>query len=762
MENFNIFEMLYDTYKINTKNPLRVIEFFGGYGSQTLALKYLGVKYEHWKLCEWAIPSIIAYASAHRNELEWYGQNFCGDLTKEQIANQLFEYGVSADYNKPATLDQLKRMPEEKLRLCFNSIQWANNLVDISRVKGQELNINDTENFTYLLTYSFPCQDLSLAGKCKGMEKGSGTRSGLLWEVERILGECEHKPQILVMENVTQVHGAGNEEHFREWMLRLEEMGYQNYWKDLSATEFKIPQTRNRTFMISILGDYNYTFPKKTKLDLRLKDLLEPEGTVDEKFYISDKLVNYIPKTEVENQNSLTKPSFDEIYDKLKNSDFQQQKDRIQENNVCDTLLARDYKDPKLIIEKSKRLGGLYDKDGETHQAGSIYDSNYSSPTLDCSSGGGHRQPFIVEKGEKNKSLKETLEKTDLENVDDVAYLDTYNRNAITDGTAKTILTGVDYRNHDFLLIKNATKKGYLEAHEGDGIDISSRMDSHRGTVQKGMAQTITTAGGENVGVVIKDNSNNKNDDILKKELCNKLIEDGLVEEYDVVKHSYTSQIMDGNKKCVEKSDGVMITLTTRGDCLGVVVKDKEENNIKIPLKRGYDYEIKPESDNTDEIDFIGNYSKSGYNQTSVVGKNGVAPTVTENHGQVTAVLAGGIGEKKSNGGTQYYQQDRVYDSNNVAISVTTGFNPYYQTENNPVPKYKPGLRIRKLTPRECFRLQGVKDEDIDLIMQNQSNSLGYHLAGDSICITVLMGIFSKLFDIDWLEHFNPKEWWKN
>lgn len=489
MENFNIFEMLYETYKIKNDNPLRVIEFFGGYGSQTLALKYLGVKYEHWKLCEWAIPSIIAYASVHRNELKWYGENFCGDLTKEQIANQLFQYGVSADYNKPANLDQLKRMPEDKLRLCFNSIQWANNLVDISRVKGNELNIVDTDKFTYLLTYSFPCQDLSLAGKGAGMEKGSGTRSGLLWEVERILSECEHKPQILVMENVTQVHGAGNEKHFKQWQLRLEEMGYQSYWQDLSATEFKIPQTRNRTFMVSILGNYNYIFPKKTKLELRLKDLLEPEGTVDEKFYISDKMISYISKTggggittktqestlklqdhsqqtktkgQVQQTtchrsfpnnfdlNELNKPTFDEVYEKLKNSNFQQQKERIQENDVCDTLLARDYKDPKLVIEK----------------------------------------------GENNKILKETLEKTDLENVDDVAYLDTYNRNAITNGTAKTILTGVDYRNHDFLLIKNATKKGFLEAHEGDGVDISSRMESHRGTVQKGMAQTITTMGG--------------------------------------------------------------------------------------------------------------------------------------------------------------------------------------------------------------------------------------------------------------------------
>lgn len=153
MENFNIFDFIYDTYKIENNNPLKVIELFGGYGSQTLALKYLGVKYQHWKLCEWAVPSIIAYASLHRNELEWYGDNFCGDLSKEQIAKLLFEMGVSIDYNKPATLEQLKRMNEEKLRLVFNSIYWSNNLVDISRVKGQELNIQETDKFTYLLTY---------------------------------------------------------------------------------------------------------------------------------------------------------------------------------------------------------------------------------------------------------------------------------------------------------------------------------------------------------------------------------------------------------------------------------------------------------------------------------------------------------------------------------------------------------------------------------------------------------------------------------
>lgn len=151
MEQISMFDLLMPTFKIN--KPIRLIEFFAGYGSQALALKYIGAKFEHYKICEWAINSIIAYASLHRNELPYYGENFCGDLTKEQIANELFNYGVSADYNKPATIEQLKRMSEEKLRLCYNSIWWTNNLVDISRTKGKELNIVETDKFTYLLTY---------------------------------------------------------------------------------------------------------------------------------------------------------------------------------------------------------------------------------------------------------------------------------------------------------------------------------------------------------------------------------------------------------------------------------------------------------------------------------------------------------------------------------------------------------------------------------------------------------------------------------
>jgi len=218
----------------------------------------------------------------------------CSDLTKEQICKELYNYGVSKDYNKPATLEELKRMNEDKLRLCFNCIQWTNNLVDISRVKGSDLQI-ENDDYDYIMTYSFPCQDLSVAGKRAGMNEG--TRSGLLWQVERILTECERKPQVLLMENVIQVHSEKDMIHFRKWMQRLEELGYQNYWQDLIATDYGIPQTRNRCFMVSIYGDYSYTFPKPIPLKLVLNDLKEPEENVDEKFYISEKMFNYISKT---------------------------------------------------------------------------------------------------------------------------------------------------------------------------------------------------------------------------------------------------------------------------------------------------------------------------------------------------------------------------------------------------------------------------------------------------------------------------------
>ena len=282
-DNLTIFDCLYSKYKIT--KPIRLIEFFGGYGSQALALKYLGVEFEHWKLVEWAIKSIQAYKDIHfENE-----SAILVGLDKEQEVERLYKQGISSNYNEPMTKQQIQRLSLEQIYRITENNLITHNLVNIQNVKGKDLEIVDTDKYDYILTYSFPCQDLSLAGKGKGMSDTS-TRSGMLWEVERILTECYELgslPQILLMENVPQVHGADNLQDFNKWQLRLEELGYKNYMQDLIATDYGIPQTRNRCFMVSILGDYSYTFPKPIPLKLRLKDMLEEE--VDKKYYLSNK-----------------------------------------------------------------------------------------------------------------------------------------------------------------------------------------------------------------------------------------------------------------------------------------------------------------------------------------------------------------------------------------------------------------------------------------------------------------------------------------
>ena len=135
------------------------------------------------------------------------------------------------------------------------------------------------------------CQDLSSAGKCAGMAKGSNTRSGMLWEVERILDECDNLPQVLLMENVPEVIGTKNIKHFASWLEKLESLGYKCYWQVLNGKDYGVPQNRERCFMVSILGDYLYEFPEKIKLEHKLNDLLEKN--VDEKYYLTDKQLVY-------------------------------------------------------------------------------------------------------------------------------------------------------------------------------------------------------------------------------------------------------------------------------------------------------------------------------------------------------------------------------------------------------------------------------------------------------------------------------------
>lgn len=238
--------------------PLRLIELFGGYGSQSLALKYLGVPFEHWRLCEWAIPSIQAYKDLH---FEQDTTDYSVGMNKIELVKTLHKLGISSDYNQPLTQEKLNRYSESKLRTIYNNIRACHNLVSICNVRGKDLGIQETDKYCYLMTYSFPCQDISAAGLGKGMERGRGTRSGLLWEVERLLTETKELPQVLLMENVKQVVGQKNIKAFAEWVAFLDKLGYHSKWQVLNATDFSIPQNRERCFMVSVLGNYSYDFP---------------------------------------------------------------------------------------------------------------------------------------------------------------------------------------------------------------------------------------------------------------------------------------------------------------------------------------------------------------------------------------------------------------------------------------------------------------------------------------------------------------------
>lgn len=175
------------------------------------------------------------------------------------------------------------------------------------------------------------------------MERGSGTASSLLWEIERILGELRERdelPDVLLMENVSQVHGTKNIDNFNTWLSFLEGLGYSNHWQDLNAKDYTVPQNRQRCFCISILGDYEYEFPKPVELKKRLKDVLEDE--VDESYYINtEKAENLIGS--LIDKGIL--PSKTDTYS-LKNmgsSDENRVPDR-EKSDVAHTIMARDWK----------------------------------------------------------------------------------------------------------------------------------------------------------------------------------------------------------------------------------------------------------------------------------------------------------------------------------------------------------------------------------------------------------------------------------
>ncbi len=235
----------------------RVIETFSGIGSQAKALSNICDNYEIVHTADWDINAILAYCMIHKGKIDIEKYDDVSDL---EVIEFLKRFTLSADGKKAMSETSFSRLPMHVKRMLYSAIQTTNNLVSITDIKGESI----PENID-LFTYSFPCQDLSLCGCWHGNKSGisrdAKNRSGMLWEVERILLEMHEKerklPRFLLMENVCNILSKPHRADFEEWRATLNRLGYYNKIYRLNAKNFGIPQKRERAYMISILCEGN-------------------------------------------------------------------------------------------------------------------------------------------------------------------------------------------------------------------------------------------------------------------------------------------------------------------------------------------------------------------------------------------------------------------------------------------------------------------------------------------------------------------------
>lgn len=550
----------------------------------------------------------------------------------------------------------------------------ANNLGDIRKI--EELPDAD------LWTYSFPCQDISVAGKGAGIKEG--TRSGLLFEVERLLRVASEKgtlPKYLLLENVKNLVSKKFKADFDKWLDFLAELGYTNYWKVLNAKDYGIPQNRERVFCVSIRGEHEpFVFPNPKELTIRLRDMIDE--AVDERFYLKESTIR-----------SILRSTFNSRRDSIRPGD-----------GLANTLLARDWRGPQ-CVQVGEVVGGKWDKMHDISKR--VYEPNGIAPTVHCQQGGntelkiaedfvlgglqkhqtprtdgisptlteamgkgGGQTPIIIDTAEPKerfyKQAFETLKENECEVGDTI---DAFNKRVNKSGVCPTLTTRPEGFKTAILPVVGAMRGRNPEdpSDRTAGVPTEQRLEIN----EKGLCNALTTVQKDNL--VIEED---KTDYVSRR--YNEFIEEkGYVPEMFVAYNK--TEIKD-----------VAPTLT--GQCSSpsgssAVLKLETPVKVNVATKQGYE-EANP-----------GDYVNITY-----------------------------PGSKTKRG--------RV--GSGVAHTLTCGDGNAVITEN---------VRIRKLTPRECLRLMGWKDEQIDKIVAAKiSGTQQYRQAGNGIVVQVLESIFKALF----------------
>lgn len=321
---------------------LRVFEAFAGYGSQSIALRNLGIEHEVVAISEIDKYAIKAYEAIHGP---------------------------------------------------------TNNLGDICKIDPKDIPQHD------LFTYSFPCQDLSVAGKQAGL--GKGTRSGLLYECEKIIEHC--RPKYLLLENVKNLVGKKFKADFDKWLEYLEGLGYTNYWQVLNAKDYGVPQNRERVFVVSILGEHEeYEFPKPIPLDKCIKDILEDK--VDEKYYLSDdKVKGFKEKIQSELKTNNNKPKLVGGFGEINFGKQYRQGNRVYDGEgiaMCLTAQPLGNLGGYSYLYKINEINqvGMLDIKGN-EQLRRVYGANGIAPTLNTMQEG-NTQPKIIYEQRSDEGLR--------------------------------------------------------------------------------------------------------------------------------------------------------------------------------------------------------------------------------------------------------------------------------------------------------------------------------------------------------------------